>query len=312
MKISVVIPVYNAAATVLEVVKAVVKEFEDSNYEIVLINDGSTDETEKICEKIALEDSKVLFISLRKNFGEHNAVICGLNYVSGDYTVIIDDDFQNPPAEIKKLIQTALNGEFDVVYSKYTDKKHSFFRNLGSKINGKIANWVLQKPKNLYLSSFKLIHKEVVKEIIKYKGPFPYIDGLILRVTRNIGSVEVNHNKRAEGKSNYTLRKLISLYFNMFFNFSVRPLRFFTISGFIIFIIGLGFSIAFIIEKLIYPETPTGWTSIIIAIITLSGFQIIFLGLIGEYLGKQYLDQNATPQWVVKKEILPTDQQTHD
>ncbi len=199
---------------------------------------------------------------------------------------------------------TALEGNYDVVFSKYDDKKHNLFRNIGSKINDKAANALLKKPKNIYLSSFKLINIAVIKEIIKYKGPFPYIDGLILRVTNNLGSVLVNHNERITGKSNYTLKKLISLYFNMFFNFSVKPLRLFTISGFIIFLIGIIFSITFLIEKLLYPDIATGWTSIIIAIITLSGFQIIFLGLIGEYLGKQYLDQNATPQWVIKNEVL--------
>ncbi|MEI8203011.1 MAG: glycosyltransferase family 2 protein [Bacteroidota bacterium] len=304
MKISVVIPVYNGAETITEVVNSVVNEFIHTDYEIILVNDGSKDQSEKVCEQISLANPNIKFISLRKNFGEHNAVICGLNYTSGDYSAIIDDDFQNPPSEIKKLLQAATEGDFDVVFSKYNDKKHHFFRNIGSKINDKIANVLLQKPKKLYLSSFKLINKAVVDEIVKYKGPFPYIDGLILRVTNNITSVEVKHHKRAVGKSNYTLKKLISLYFNMFFNFSVKPLRMFTIAGFIIFLVGVGFSIAFLIDKLLDPSTPAGWTSIIIAIITLSGFQIIFLGLIGEYLGKQYLDQNATPQWVVKKELL--------
>ena len=312
MKISIVIPVYNGANTIREVVASVVNEFENSDYEIVMINDGSNDNSESVCENLAKSNARIQLVSLRKNFGEHNAVICGLNYISGDYVAIIDDDFQNPPSEIQKLIQEAEGGNFDVVFSKYQHKKHSFFRNMGSKLNDKVATALLQKPKNLYLSSFKLIHKDVVKEIIKYKGPFPYIDGLILRVTSNFSTVEVQHNKRVSGKSNYTFKKLLSLYFNMFFNFSVKPLRIFTISGFIIFLVGLGFSIAFLIEKILYPETAAGWTSIIIAIITLSGFQIIFLGLIGEYLGKQYLDQNSTPQWVVKKEVLHKENEKYD
>jgi glycosyltransferase involved in cell wall biosynthesis len=307
MKISVVIPVYNGANTVTDVVASVVKEFGPSDYEIVLVNDGSRDNSEEVCEKIAQTDKNIKFISLRRNFGEHNAVICGLNYVTGDFTAIIDDDFQNPPAEIRKLLNTAIEGNYDVVFSKYESKKHHLFRNMGSKINDKAANVLLKKPKNLYLSSFKLINKAVVKEIIKYKGPFPYIDGLILRVTSNLGSALVEHSERAGGKSNYTLKKLNSLYFNMFFNFSVKPLRIFTVSGMVIFLIGLVLSLIFLVEKILYPEIATGWTSIMIAIITLSGFQIVFLGLIGEYLGKQYLDQNATPQWVVKKEVLHND-----
>jgi undecaprenyl-phosphate 4-deoxy-4-formamido-L-arabinose transferase len=168
-----------------------------------------------------------------------------------------------------------------------------------------VATWLLNKPKELYLSSFKLIKKEVVKEIIKYKGPFPYIDGLLLRITDNIGSVVVEHSKRAEGgESNYTLGKLISLWLNMFVNFSIKPLRIATVTGGLISFFSFFIGINFIVDKIINPTTPIGWTSLIVSILFLSGIQLIFLGIIGEYLGKQYLDQNGTPPYVVKKEFL--------
>jgi polyisoprenyl-phosphate glycosyltransferase len=188
-----------------------------------------------------------------------------------------------------------------VVYSKYTTKKHNLFRNIGSRFNNFVASLLLDKPKDLYLSSFKAISREVVQEIIKYKGPFPYIDGLILRVTNNFSTVLVEHVERDTGKSNYNLWKLISLYLNMFVNFSIKPLRLFIFAGIIIFLIGLILGVWFIIEKLVHPWIPVGWTSIATLIILFSGFQIIFLGLLGEYLGKQYLDQNVTPQWAIKK-----------
>ncbi len=301
-KLSIVIPVYNGALTISTLVEEVFKVITTYELEIILVNDGSKDNSEDVCEKLAAA-KKVKFISLRKNFGEHNAVMCGLNYSTGDYVAIIDDDFQNPPNEILNLVTEAEKG-FDVVYSKYKIKNHHFFRNIGSKINDFVATSLLSKPKNLYLSSFKVIRKEVVDEIIKYRGPFPYIDGLLLRVTRNISSVFVEHNARQEGKSNYTFQKLLSLYFNMFFNFSIKPLRIFTISGAIIFLIGILLSIYFAIDLMLHPNIPAGWTSVIVAILTFSGFQTMFIGLLGEYLGKQYLDQNGTPQWVVKKEIL--------
>lgn len=303
MKISICIPVYNGAMTITALVEEVKKTLHKYEFEIILINDGSKDNSEEVCVNIAKQYDFVKFIALRKNFGEHNAVICGLNYATGDYTVIIDDDFQNPPSEILALINEANKG-YDVVYSRYEEKKHHWFRNLGSKFNDLVATWLLDKPNGLYLSSFKLIRKEVVEEIVKYKGPFPYIDGLILRVTDNIGTKTVEHTKRVEGESNYTLSKLISLWLNMFVNFSIKPLRIATVVGVAISVCSFIFGIYFIAEKLLYQDTSMGWTSLIVSILFLSGIQLIFLGIIGEYLGKQYLDQNGTPQWVIKKEYL--------
>lgn len=300
--LSIVIPVYNGASTIGPLVRTVLDELKDHKLEVILVDDGSQDDSEAVCQEIARSNSRVIFISLRKNFGEHNAVMCGLNYASGDYTVIIDDDFQNPPNEIVKLVKEAGKG-YDVVYSQYREKQHHWLRNLGSRWNDLMANWLLGKPKDLYLSSFKLIRRELVEEIIKYRGPYPYIDGLILRSTRNIGKAWVEHNRRREGRSNYTLKKLISLYLNMFLNFSVKPLRVFTVIGFVAFLLGIVLSVLFIAEKLARPETPAGWTSIAILILTFSGFQTMFLGLMGEYLGKQYLTQNGAPQWVVKSVV---------
>jgi undecaprenyl-phosphate 4-deoxy-4-formamido-L-arabinose transferase len=226
--------------------------------------------------------------------------MCALNHISGDYAVIIDDDFQNPPEEILTLVAEAEKG-YDVVYSKYKDKMHSSFRNLGSRFNNLIATWLLEKPSDLYLSSFKLIRADVVREIVQYKGPFPYIDGLLLRVTRNISSVVVRHEIRSEGKSNYTLKKLISLWLNMFINFSVKPLRLFAMLGFATIFLSGGLIIYFISSKILYPEQNYGWTSIMTAIVFFAGIQILFLGLIAEYLGKQYLTANLTPQWTIKR-----------
>jgi polyisoprenyl-phosphate glycosyltransferase len=303
MKISICIPVYNGAATIERLVDTVERELSGYALEFVLVNDASRDDSEAVCERMALARDNLRFISLRKNFGEHNAVMCALNHVTGDCAVIIDDDFQNPPEEIIRLVQELEKG-FDVVYSRFEEKQHSTFRNLGSKFNDLTATWLLEKPKNLYLSSFKAIRREVVDEIVKYQGPFPYVDGLILRVTTSISSVLVRHNDREEGKSNYTLKKLISLWLNMFINFSIKPLRVFTMLGLGISIISGFLIIYFILEKLLYPESSQGWASIMVAITFFSGIQLMFLGLISEYLGKHYLTTNKAPQWTIKK-IVP-------
>jgi polyisoprenyl-phosphate glycosyltransferase len=304
MKISVVIPVYNAARTISSLVEDVKKALPEYDTEVILVNDCSKDHSERICEELARKHSYIRFISLRRNSGEHNAVLCGLNYVSGDYIVIIDDDYQNPPSEIINLVNKAKEGDYDVVYSKYSNKRHSLRRNLGSMFNDRIATILLNKPRNLYLSSFKLIHKDIAREITKYKGPHPYIDGLILRVTNNIGTAEVEHHKRKEGISNYTFTKLVSLYLNMFLNFSVKPLRIFTLTGTLIFIVGIALAMFVIMEKYLYGGAPPGWTFIAVITLTISGFQVMFLGILGEYLGKIFLLQNGTPQYTIKKLIV--------
>lgn len=299
MKTSIVIPVYNGAKTIARLVDELVSHLCSRDLEIVLVNDGSDDESHDICIGIFKSYGTVVkYISLARNFGEHNAVMAGLNHVTGDYTIIIDDDFQNPPEEIAKLIDKAVEGDFDVVYSYYGKKEHSLFRNLGSQFNNLVASALLHKPRGLYLSSFKCMNRFAVREVIKYRGPFPYIDGLIWRSTGNVGTVLVRHEKREEGRSNYTMRKLVRLWTNMFVNFSVYPLRMSTFLGIIFSVIGGFFSVCAIVDKLLHPEIPMGVTSIVVAILVFSGVQLVMLGFIGEYLGKLFLTDNQTPQYV--------------
>jgi len=304
MKLSIVIPIYNGSATIRPLVEAVKREMSDMVYELILVNDGSQDDSGEICEELAYADSTINFISLRNNFGEHNAVICGLNASSGDYAVIIDDDFQNPPSEIKKLLKEALVHSYDVVYSKYKTKYHSFYRNLGSRWTNLIASYVLNKPVSLYLSSFKLIKKDVVKEIIKYKGATPYIDGLILRITSNIGVFEVEHSPRSTGKSNYNLPRLFSLYMSMFINHSIRPIRLFMFLGFTMLIVGLGLFFYFLEKNFVDTSPSLNWKLFLSGSFALSGFNIMILGVIGEYIGKIILNSGVAPQYVVKKMVL--------
>ena len=299
MKLSICIPVYNGADTIGKLVEKLQETFKSYEVEIVMANDGSRDNSSEVCQKLVENYSNCRFIDLRRNNGEHNAVMCTLNYCTGDYAVIIDDDLQNPPEEILKLLEEIQKG-YDVVYSKYHQKKHHWFRNFGSKINDIFATWLLEKPKNLYLCSFKIINRAVINEIIKYKGPFPYIDGLILRCTSNISSVFVQHNARTSGKSNYTLSKLIHLWLSMFVNFSIKPMRAMMGIGGLVMLSSVVLAIYFIIDKILNPEIVSGWTSLMVILLFLGGVQILFLGLIGEYIGKNYLDQNGTPQFTVK------------
>ena len=300
MKLSICIPVYNGADTICPLMENLDSTFSKIEKEVVLVNDGSRDNSAEVCKDLCKKYDYVKFINLRRNFGEHNAVMCALNYCTGDYAVIIDDDLQNPPEEIFKLLNEIEKG-YDVVYSKYHVKKHNWFRNFGSKVNDVFATWLIGKPKNLYLCSFKIINRAMIEELKNYKGPFPYIDGLLLRATNNVSSVFVEHKARTQGKSNYTLGKLLNLWLSMFINFSIKPMRFITITGLTISLISVVMTLFFIVEKFINPQTVPGWTTIIVLLLFFGGLQSTFLGIIGEYIGKNYLDQNNTPQWVVKE-----------
>ena len=303
IKISIIIPVFNSEMTIQPLVKSLINKFDDKyEIEIILVNDFSTDNSEELC--IELYNSfpdKIKFYSLGKNFGEHNAVMAGFNHTSGDWIIVMDDDFQNPVEEVEKLIQFSISNTYDVVYTYYDDKKHSLLRNYASAMNNLIANYMLKKPKDLYLSSFKSIHKNIVNEVIKYQLPYPYIDGLILRATNNIGKILALHKIREQGKSGYTTNKLMSLWLNMFTNFSVLPLRISTILGFILSLFGFSFGIFTILEKLNHPNIPPGYASLITLITIMFGVQLVAVGLIGEYIGRMFISVNKQPQYYISK-----------
>ena len=303
MLLSIVIPVYNSQNTIARLVEQVLLALANSQLEIVLVNDGSLDNSEQVGADLAQKHPEVKFISLRRNFGEFNAVMCGLNHANGDFCVIIDDDFQNPPAEILKLVETAQAGNYDVVYSYYSQKQHSFFRNAGSWLVNILTTWLLNKPRDLYLSSFKLIRAEVVQEIIQYRGPYPYIDGLIFRVTRSVGKVQVSHQKRKNGRSSYTLGKLISLFLNILFCYSPRPLRLLTALGGLLFLAAILLSVIELVASLLTLHLPVTDHVVWLTFLAISGIQLLGMGMLGEYLGKLFMAQSGLPQYVIRSKI---------
>src|SRR3984893_17610102 len=214
-ELSLVVPVYNSSATIGDVVDHIHKVFSTTRYEVVLVNDGSEDDSETVCRRfVEASPLNVTSVQLSRNFGEHNAVLAGLSYARGEYVAVVDDDGQNPPEEIVRMLAELKRGHYDVVYGHYIEKKHSWLRNLGSRFNDRIATLMLRKPKELYLSSFKVMNRFVVNEIVKYRGPFPYADGLIYRTTRRIGQIPVEHRASVSGASRYTFTKLVSLWLN--------------------------------------------------------------------------------------------------
>jgi undecaprenyl-phosphate 4-deoxy-4-formamido-L-arabinose transferase len=265
-----------------------------------LVNDGSPDNSLAVCrELVARATIPITFVDLARNYGEHNAVMAGLRQACGAHVITMDDDLQNPPEEIERLLAFAQESGRDVIYTYYDEKQHAAWRNVGSRFTNWIAGFVLDKPKGFYLSSFRCMTAFVVREITRYEGPFPYVDGLILQVTQNIDRLVVRHLPRAVGRSNYTIRRLLRLWMSMFVNFSVMPLRISTLTGFGLSVIGaLGAAIT-IIDALFIAEPP-GWASLMAALMLLSGVQLMILGIVGEYLGRLYLTANGKPQSVIR------------
>jgi undecaprenyl-phosphate 4-deoxy-4-formamido-L-arabinose transferase len=301
--LSIVIPLYNAAATLPALHAEISALHVDGGHELIIVNDGSRDETEAVALKLTRESRlPMTFVSLSRNFGEHNAVLAGLRAVSGRYAVTMDDDLQNPPSEALKLLAVAEAEKRDVVFGIYDRKEHSWWRNAGSRLTNLIADFVVEKPRGLYLCSFRCFNRFVVDEIVKSRTPFPYIDGLIFQVTQNVGTAQVRHVERAQGTSGYNFRKLVRLWISMLVNVSVLPLRLMTLAGMITSALGFLAVIEVVVEHVLYG-TPTGWSSLMAAMLLLSGTQLLLLGILGEYVGRIYLGISEKPQSVVRETI---------
>ena len=301
--LSIVIPLYNSAATLPTLHQEISALKVRGGHELILVNDGSRDETEAIALKLTRESRlPMTFLSLSRNFGEHNAVLAGLRAVSGRYVVTMDDDLQNPPSEALKLLAVAEAENRDVVFAIYDRKEHAWWRNAGSRLTNLIADFVVDKPRKLYLCSFRCMSRFVADEVAKCRTPYPYIDGLIFQVTQNTGTARVHHAERTQGSSGYNLRKLIRLWISMLVNVSILPLRLMTFAGMITSALGFLAVIEVIIERLLH-RTPTGWSSLMAAMLLLSGTQLLLLGILGEYVGRIYLGVSEKPQSVVRERI---------
>jgi undecaprenyl-phosphate 4-deoxy-4-formamido-L-arabinose transferase len=270
-------------------------------YELVLINDSSPDGTWNSIKELVSQNDNVTGIDLTRNFGQHSALMAGFHFVTGDIVVCLDDDGQTPPEESFKLIDR-INEGFDAVYAKYEKKKHSGFRNMGSKINNLMANQMLSKPKTLYISSFFATKRIIVDEILRYQNPYPYVIGLVLRSTDKICNVDVRHRSRLEGTSGYSLKKLLSLWMNGFTSFSVKPLRVATYAGLFTAFLGMIMTLYVIGIKLSNnPNTPMGWASTMAVVLVIGGMNLVVMGMVGEYVGRIYISINNSPQYVIRQ-----------
>lgn len=304
-KVSFVIPCYRSEHTLPQVVAEIddtMKKLPQYEYDIFLVNDCSPDNTFEVIREICHERKNVKGLSFARNFGQHAAIMAGLRFSDGDYVVCLDDDGQTPANEVDKLLAKLEEG-YDAVYAKYDHKQHSAFRNLGSKVNELMTRIMLDKPAQLYISSYFAVKRFVVEDMIRYENSYPYVIGLVLRATKNITNVLVQHREREEGTSGYTLKKLLGLWFNGFTAFSVKPLRIATVIGGGFAGLGFLYGIYTIIKRLVNPAVPMGFSSLMSAMVFFGGMIMVMLGLIGEYIGRIYISLNNSPQYVIREQV---------
>lgn len=302
MLVSVVIPCYYSEkmiGTVVEQTRAELKRA-GYDYEFVLVNDGSTDGTFAAIAELCAEDDRIVGVNCAKNSGQHNAIMAGLRETQGDLILLMDDDMQTHPSQCVKLLDSV--GDADVVFASWPEHKQAWWRELGSKFTVWSMRVLTDRPKEIYASNFIVLRRHVRDEIVRYQGPYVYIQGLIFRATANIKNEEVTHFERAQGTSGYSLKSLIRLWSTVL-NFSMVPLRLAAIVGAALGVIGIASAFIVFVMRLLDPGMQAGWPSLMATMLTCSGLIILFLGIIGEYLGRMFMTINNAPQYVLKQTI---------
>ncbi|MBQ4416413.1 MAG: glycosyltransferase family 2 protein [Butyrivibrio sp.] len=307
--VSFVIPCYRSEATIEGVVREIARTMEEEalsaryDYEIVLVCDGSPDRTFEVIRSLAAGSPRIHGINFAANFGQHAALMAGLREAKGDIVICLDDDGQTPADRCGSLLDKLAEG-YDAVYASYENKQHSGFRNFGSRVNDYMVRVMIGKPRDLQVTSYFAVKRFVVDEMIRYENAYPYVIGLLLRATKNIANVPVDHKSRVSGESGYTLGKLLSLWFNGFTTFSVKPLRIATSCGVLFAIAGFLYGIWTIVKHLfINPDQPVGWSSMMSVMLFTGGMVMLMLGMIGEYIGRIYVSMNAAPQYVIREKV---------
>ena len=303
-KYSVVIPVYNSSGIVGHVIDQTKSFFEKKqwDYEIILVNDGSRDQSWNVISQYAARDSHIVAVNLMRNYGQHTAVYCGFKYSSGDYVITIDDDLQNPPREIIHLVEKVKEGH-DVIFGRFKQKRHSGVRNVGSYVIRLINNRVFGCPNDIVPTNFRLIRRDVVDRILEYHTIYPYITGLVIMFSNNMTNVWVEHQERMEGKSNYNLYKILSLVTRILFNYSVWPLRFVSTAGFLVSLFSFLAGLVLIANKLTDNIKVEGWTGLMVMLAFFNGITILILGMLGEYTAR-ILQQISSSEVFHVKDIV--------
>lgn len=299
---SVVVPVYNSEQTLEELYRRLETVFKEmgQSFEVIFVNDHSRDQSYAVLREIhkAFPENTIV-IDLLRNYGQHNATMCGFNYCQGNYIVTIDDDLQNPPEEIPLLWEKMKEGS-DVVFAIPNEKKHRFYKNLGSVFVRKLNHWIFNLKGGVKFASFRMIRKEIVDEIKLVKTPYPYISGMLLTITRSIANQEVEHHTRQLGRSNYNLRKLIRLALNLLINYSSIPLRFIGISGLLISMLSFIIGLVYMLKQYFTGKAPEGWTTLVVLVSFYNAILLVFFSVLGEYISRLLKESSKTSQYAVR------------
>ncbi len=301
IEISIVVPVYNSEGCLDELTDQISIALKNIPYQLILVNDKSKDNSWSKIVSLSHKYDCVTGISLKKNSGQDNAIMAGLGQASGKYIVIMDDDLQHSPYDIITLYEQCKLG-YDICYAVFK-RRQSWWKNLGSNLNGFLSQLFLKKPKDLYLSPFKIISNHFLKEIIKYQGPFPYVDGIVLSLTNNIGQIITHHHGRHAGKGNYSLFKSVSVFLRHITGYSLYPLRIVTFSGIFASSLSILLGIYFVIDYIRNSKHVEGWITLVLLIVFFNGLILMCLGFIGEYVGRIYLTITSKPQYVIDQLI---------
>ena len=299
--ISVVVPVYKSEGGLAELYQQVSDALRGKRYELILVDDQSPDGSWESIKKLCEADPTVVGIRLRKNAGQDSALMAGLRHVRGSFAVIMDDDLQHSPYDIPRLLEACVAHEWDVCYAHFVSFRHVWWKRMGSWMNGKLAEIVIDKPKHVYLSPFKVLRREIVEEVVRYTGPFPYVDGLILNVTHRLGHVDAMHNPRYQGESNFGLTKSVKVFMRLMTGFSIWPLRFAARLGMYFSLFGFALVFFYLFQYLVLAQHVEGWMTIVSLQLIIGGILLLSIGLVGEYLGRLYLTCNGKPQSTVSE-----------
>jgi undecaprenyl-phosphate 4-deoxy-4-formamido-L-arabinose transferase len=300
--LSVVIPVYRSEVMLSTLIPRLLAVLDHLvlSHEIVLVEDGSPDHSWQVVRELhAAHPERIVAVQLMRNFGQHNALMCGFRHARGDYIVTMDDDLQNPPEEIPKLLAAIRDGEFDLVYGTYGAKRHSTWRNAGSALVNAFYRFTFRT--DVTITSFRIIRRKLLECIFPYDLNFTFIDGLLAWNTQRIGEVSVEHHPRTSSRSGYDMFKLMSLAFNLFTNFSLLPLQLISFCGLAASAVGLFLGVLYLVFYLVHWISYPGYASTIISILVIGGIQLLALGVMGEYLGRLHINANRKPQYVERQ-----------
>ncbi|MGE4298091.1 MAG: glycosyltransferase family 2 protein [Desulfovibrionaceae bacterium] len=301
-EISIVVPVYNSADCLRELVRRIDASVRPG-YELILVNDGSRDASWRTISTLTVANGVILGVDLRRNSGQDNALMAGLRLATGDFVVIMDDDLQHAPEDIEALHQACVAGNHDVCFANFESRQHKGWKNWGSWLNGKMAEVLVDKPRHIYLSPFKIMRGDVVRDLCRYQGPYPYVDGQLMATTSHLGQIDLPHHQRFSGASTYTLWRSIKVWSKHLTGFSVFPLRAASLLGGCFAVFGFLLGLFFMLRHLFVGVDVEGWTSLMCITLFTGGVILLCLGVMGEYIGRSYLLLNAKPQYSIRETV---------